>query len=121
VAVLTCPAEPTAILDAWDGAALAVLVDAAVGVPPGLVSAGRLDEVAVPENPVSSHDLSLRQTWELGCVLGRAPGSLVVVTVGIADAGHGVGLSPAVRAALPEAVRTVERIVAEQIHESVDQ
>jgi len=121
VAVLTCPAEPTAILDAWDGAALAVLVDAAVGVPPGLVSAGRLDEVAVPENPVSSHDLSLRQTWELGCVLGRAPGSLVVVTVGIGDAGHGVGLSPAVRAALPEAVRTVERIVAEQIHESVDQ
>ena len=100
------------------GAALAVLIDAAVGVPPGLVSVGTFDELPAPEKPVSSHDLSLRRTWELGCALGRAPGALVVVTVGIGDAGHGVGLSPAVLAALPEAVRTVERIVAEQIHEA---
>ncbi len=116
VAVVSCPAEPTAILDAWDGSELAVLVDAAVGGPPGRVRAGALDELGIAaEKPFSSHDLSLPQTYELARVLGRAPGALVVVTVDIADAGHGVGLSPPVAAALPEAVRLVERLVGEQL------
>lgn len=113
VTVLACPAEPTAILDAWDGVALAVLVDAAVGEPPGRITTGTIDDYAA-ERPVSSHDLNLQQTYELGRAIGRAPDRLVVVTVGIAEAGHGVGLSPAVAAALPRAARIVERIVAEQ-------
>ena len=122
VAVFSCPAEPTAILDAWDGSDLAVLVDAAVGGPPGRVRAGTIDELSSgAEKPVSSHDLSLPQTYELARALGRAPAALVVVTVDIADAGYGVGLSPAVAAALPEAVRLVERLVGEQAEESRDQ
>ena len=133
VVVVSCPAEPTAILDAWEGARLAVLIDAAVGEPAGRVRAGTLDESAAPEKPVSSHDLSLSQTYELGRALGRAPDALVVVTIGIGmtsgismtsgigDAGYGIGLSPAVAAALPEAVRIVERLVAEQPQESGDQ
>ena len=133
VVVVSCPAEPTAILDAWEGARLAVLIDAAVGEPAGRVRAGTLDECTAPEKPVSSHDLSLSQTYELGRALGRAPDALVVVTIGIGmtsgismtsgigDAGYGIGLSPAVAAALPEAVRIVERLVAEQPQESGDQ
>lgn len=120
VTVLTCPAEPTAILDAWAGSEVAVVVDAAVGGPPGRIRAAALHEY-VDERPVSSHDLSLRHTYELGRALDRAPDTLVVVTVDIADAGHGVGLSPVVAAALPEAVRTVERIVSEQAQETRDQ
>ena len=115
VAVLSCPAEPTALLDAWDGSELAVLIDAAVGGPPGRVRAGAIGELGVgAEKPVSSHDLSLSQTYELARALGRAPAALVVVTIDIADAGHGVGLSPQVAAALPEAVRLVECLVGEQ-------
>lgn len=122
VAVVRCPAEPTALLDAWDGSELAVVVDAAVGGPPGRVRAGTLDEFGTgAEKPFSSHDLNLSQTYELARALGRAPGALVVVTVDIADAGHGVGFSPQVAAALPEAVRIVERLVAEQAQESGDQ
>jgi hydrogenase maturation protease len=121
VAVVTCPAEPTAILDAWAGAALAVVVDAAVGVPPGRVCVGSIDDIAAPEKSFSSHDLSLQHTWELGRALGRAPDELVVVSIGISDAGHGFGFSPVVAAALPEAVRTVERLLGEQTHEPDDQ
>ena len=117
VSVVICPAEPTAVLDAWDGSELAVLVDAAVGGPPGRIRVSTLDEYAA-RPPVSSHDLGLQQTYLLGCALGRAPAEVVVVTVGIADAGHGEGLSPAVAAALPDAVLTVERLVGEQTQET---
>ena len=37
VRVLTCAAEPTAVLDAWTGAAVAVLIDAADGGEPGRI------------------------------------------------------------------------------------
>ena len=118
VRVLRCGHETTAILDAWAGAGLAVVVDAAVvdstaGGTPGRVRQCELDDL-VEERPVSSHELSLRQTYDLACALDRAPDRVVVVTVDIADTGHGVGLSPAVAAALPEAVGVVARGVGEQ-------
>lgn len=119
--VVTAPAEPTAILDAWAGRRLAVLVDAEVGGQPGRVQSCALDDVADRKPPFSSHDLSLRQTYELAQVLDRAPAAVVVVTVDVADTGYGAGLSPAVAAALPEAVRVVERILAQQAEKSVDQ
>jgi hydrogenase maturation protease len=120
VSAVACPAEPTAILDAWDGAALAVLVDAAGGGVPGRIRQCTIDDLA-DSAPVSSHDLGLRQTYELGLLLGRAPGSLVIVTIDIADTGHGMGLSPAVAAALPAAVRLVEGILGQQSDKSADQ
>ena len=106
VRVLSCAAEPTAILDAWQGVRRAVLIDAAVGGPPGRVRQCSLDDVA-ESAPLSSHDLNLQQTFELGRALGRAPESVTVVTVDVADTGHGEGLTPAVRQALPEAVHAV--------------
>ena len=106
IRVLSCPAEPTAILDAWQGATRAVLIDAAVGDRPGRVRRSGVDELA-ESRPVSSHDLDLRQTFELGRALGRVPSSITVVSVDVADTGHGEGLTPAVAAALPEAVRAV--------------
>ena len=117
---VVCAADATTVLDAWDGVAVAVVVDAAAGGIPGRVrhcGPGDVDRGA----PAGSHDLSLRQTYELSRVLGRAPAALVVVTVDIGDAGHGVGLSPAVTAALPEAVRVVERLVSEQAEKPSDQ
>ena len=118
--VLTCPAEPTALLDAWEGAALAVLIDAVAGDRPGRVRTCSLADLAEAA-PVSSHDLGLRQAYELGRALGRAPASVVVVTVDIADIGHGQGLSPAVAAALPEAMRAVVALLGEQADESAHQ
>lgn len=120
VRVLTCAAEPAALLDAWAGATRAVLVDAAAGDEPGRVRTCGLDGLTEP-CPVSSHDLGVRQAYELGRALGRAPASVVVVTVDVADTGHGQGLSPAVRAALPEAVRAVQRVVFAAVEERAHQ
>lgn len=110
VRVMQCPAEPTALLDAWEGADLAVVVDAVVGELPGRVRTCAPAEL-VEAHPVSSHDLGLARTYELAAVLGRAPQSLVVVAVDVADTGHGPGLSPSVAAALGEAERAVLRIL----------
>lgn len=114
---VVCPAETTAILDAWDGAALAVVVDAAAGGRPGRVRRCDLDDLT-EETPVSSHELSLRQTHELARALDRAPGRVVVVSVDVADTGYGTGLSPAVAAALPEVLDAVRRLITEQVQET---
>lgn len=112
--------ECTALLDAWAGASLAVVVDAAVGGRPGRVRRWSLDQLTGPV-VLSSHDLDLQQTFELGRALGCAPEKVVVVTVGAVRTGHGEGLSPAVLAALPEAVRLVETVLAEHAQETADQ
>jgi hydrogenase maturation protease len=108
VPVVICAAEPTAILDAWEGATLAVIVDAAAGddAIPGRVRRSSLDDLTEPAM-LTSHDLGLAQTYELGRVLDRAPQTVVVVAVDAADGGHGIGLSPAVSAAVPHAVAVV--------------
>jgi hydrogenase maturation protease len=112
VLVLACAAEPAAILDAWDGADVAVLIDAAVDVDlvPGRVRRWAVADLAVSD-PLSSHDLDLRQTYELGLALDRVPQSAVVITVDAADTTHGSGLTPAVAAALPEAVERVLAVI----------
>lgn len=117
VRVLDCAAEPAAILDAWAGADLAVLVDAAAGGRPGRVRSHRLTELAEPR-PVSSHDLSLAQTWHLGRALGRAPAQVVVVTVDVEDTGHGAGLSAAVAAAVPAASALVQTVLLRALEPS---
>lgn len=119
IRVLRCAAEPTAILDAWEGATRVVLIDAARGGILGRVRRCAVAELVEPV-AVSSHDLSLRQTVELGRALGRVPDSVTVVSVDVADTGHGEGLTPAVQAALPEAVRVVLEILGSP-QESSDQ
>lgn len=124
VRVVTCVVEPTAILDAWDGADLAVVIDAAGGddAMPGRVRRAAIEEVA-GSSALTSHDLNLVQTYELARVLDRAPRRVVVVSVDAADLGHGDGLSPAVAQAIPRAVAVVRAELAghpvqEALHQS---
>ncbi|HPX36184.1 MAG TPA: hydrogenase maturation protease [Mycobacterium sp.] len=112
VRVLSCAGEMTQILDAWAGAGIAVVIDAAAGGTPGRVRRCGLDEF-VDATPFSSHELSLHKTFELARALDRAPAEVVVVTVDVADTGHGQGLSPPVAAALAEAVDVVLGILIE--------
>ncbi|GAY16332.1 hydrogenase maturation protease [Mycobacterium sp. shizuoka-1] len=111
VRVLTCDAEPAALLDAWEHAALAVVIDAAAGDRPGRVRRVDLHEVD-DTVAVSSHDLSLLTTFRLAQALGRAPQAAVAVTVDAGDLGHGAGLSAAVAAAVPAAAAAVLREIA---------
>ena len=56
---------------------------------------------------LSSHALGLPQTYALGQALGQIPDELVVFAVESADVNHGVGLTPAVAAAVPEVVDAI--------------
>lgn len=117
---VVCTAETAAILDAWSGTEVAVVVDAAGGGSPGRVR--RCDLQDLVEGPsLTSHELSLTLTYELARALDRAPGRVVVVSVDVADTGHGEGLTPLVRAALPQAVLAVLDVLGGQREESADQ
>ncbi len=111
VRVLSGISESTAMLDAWSGASRAVVVDAVTGADsdPGRIrrwTGPDLETSAV----VSSHALGLAQTCALGQALARMPNELVVFTVDVVDTNHGIGLTPAVAAAVPN---LVDVIVAE--------
>ncbi|AQT79729.1 hypothetical protein B1R94_11325 [Mycolicibacterium litorale] len=111
VRVVTCAVEPTAILDAWDGTELAVIVDAVSSAQPTDVRAGRVRPCTVADvadaGGCGSHEMSLPQIYALGRALGRVPGRVVVVAVDAADVGYGVGLSAPVAAAVPAAAAAV--------------
>lgn len=111
VRVVSGISEPAALLDAWSGAARAVVVDAVTGANS---DPGRIRRWTGPDPEtsavVSSHALGLAQTCALGQALDRMPDELVVFTVDVADTNHGVGLTAAVAAAV---TNLVELIVAE--------
>lgn len=103
--------EPARLVDAWTGAAVAVVVDAVRG-------GGRAGEVEVEEgfdagnhvagrSAAGSHVLGVEEAVALGQALGRLPGRLVLVRVHGTDFGNGEGFSPAVAAAVPTAAVAV--------------
>jgi hydrogenase maturation protease len=101
--------EPTQLLDAWTGAALAVVVDAVLFEPsqPGRIHRTSVDELPHGGHSASSHGLGVPEALLLGQALGRVPQRLAVFAVEAADVGFGQGLSPAVAGALPELTRAV--------------
>lgn len=113
VDVVALDGEAARIIDAWDGADLAVVVDAIrTGAEPGTVQ--RLDAAgpepaAVP--PASSHGLGVQHAVALGRALGRLPRRLVLVGVEGAEFGHGSRPTAAVAAAVEPAARLVAGIV----------
>lgn len=109
VRVVTGIAEPMSLLEAWSGAALAMVIDAAVAAPsvPGRVRRCILSHLVAAPEALSSHSVDIRGAHALGLALGRVPDALVVFTVEVADTGHGIGLTPQVARAVPEVVRLV--------------
>jgi hydrogenase maturation protease len=105
VRVETDIVDPMSLLEAWSGAGLAVVIDGAFGTPPapGRVRRCGLSDVATCDG-LSSHGFDLVRTHALGEALGRVPGELVLLTVDVADTGHGAGLTPRVARAVPEVV-----------------
>ena len=99
--------EPTQLLDAWDGADLAVIIDAVLCEPsvPGRIHRTE----AVPQHAAtpSTHGLGIPDAVRLADALDRAPRRLVVYAVEAGDIGFGRELTPAVAAALPTVARAV--------------
>ncbi len=112
VELLVSDGDPADLIEAWTGAALAVVVDAARAQPP---VPGRLHRLVIDTRmaglpwPASSHGLGLRDAVGLGIILGRMPGTLVVHVVEAADMRLGTGLTPAVARSLEAATRAVLR------------
>ena len=103
VDLLVSDGEPTRLIEAWDGARIAVIVDAVRGEP---AVPGRLHRMVLHEpgagggRAASSHGLGLDDAIGLARVLGRVPGTLILHAVEAADLSHGTGLTPAVAATI---------------------
>jgi hydrogenase maturation protease len=103
VELLVSDGDPTRMIEAWTGAAQAVVVDAVLTDRP---RPGRLHRLVIGredlprDRPVSSHGLGPGDAIALARALGRMPGLLIVHAVEAADVGPGAGLTPAVAAAV---------------------
>ncbi len=107
VTVVDCEQEPTRLLDAWQGADVALVVDAASsGAQPGTVHRFDAIEGDVPARVFrsSTHAFGIGDAVELARALGRLPRRLVVFGVEGADFVAGGALSPAVDAAVDRVV-----------------
>ena len=108
--VVVCELEPTRLIDAWDGADLALVVDAvSSGAEPGTVH--RFDGASGPlpsrEFRSSTHALGIGETVELARALGRLPARIVVIGVEGESFGAGTELSGPARAGVERAVDLV--------------
>lgn len=111
-------ADPLDLLGIWDGADLVVVVDAVrSGAPPGTVRVVELGGGPGAEmsrtTATSTHGIGLAGVYRLARAVGHAPGRVVVVGIEGEDFDRGTGLSPAVDAALPAAVRRVVELIGE--------
>lgn len=105
-----CDGEPSRLMELWDGADLAVVVDAVRTDParPGKVHRMSAHHPsAAAAGATSSHGFDLGEAVALARTLDRMPRRLLLYAVEVADTGHGVGMSPDVVAAA--------RLIADEI------
>jgi hydrogenase maturation protease len=108
--VVVCELEPTRLIDAWDGADAALVVDAvASGAEPGTVHRFDATSGALPSREFrsSTHALGIGETIELARAVGRLPRRIVVFGVEGEAFGSGTELSPGAQAGVERAVDLV--------------
>ena len=108
--VIVCELEPTRLIDAWDGAELAVLVDAvSSGAEPGTVHRFDATSEALPSREFrsSTHALGIGETIELARAIGRLPSRVVVFGIEGEVFGSGSGLSDPAEEGVERAVELV--------------
>jgi hydrogenase maturation protease len=111
VTVLDCEQEPTRLLDAWQDADVALVVDAAASdAPPGTVHRFDASGEGLPAHVFrsSTHAFGVGDAVELARALGRLPERVVVYGVEGADFTAGSGLSTHVTAAVERLVDELE-------------
>ena len=111
VGVLEQSGEATRLMEAWESADCAVVIDAmASGARPGHFE--RFDTrdgpLAAQLRRRSTHDFGLPEAIELSRRLLTLPARLVVYGIEGEDFGHGRGLSPPVARAVEGLVREIE-------------
>jgi len=110
VSVVACELEPTRVIDAWEGADSALLVDAvASGAPAGTVHRFDASREPLPARVFrsSTHAFGVGETVELARAVGRIPRRVVVFGVEGVAFEAGAPISPAVAAAVQRVAETV--------------
>jgi hydrogenase maturation protease len=118
VQVCELDGEPARLVEVWDGAALAVLVDAtSSGAVPGAVRRFELgvDELPPGSGAASTHAIGLTEAVDLGRALGRLPDRLVVFGIEGAAFGPGPGLTDAVAASVDRVAAAVREEIAAEV------
>ncbi len=104
------PGDALALLDTWEDAALAIVLDAAMsGAPPGTIHHFGSGREAIPKNlgRCSSHGFGLAEAIALAEALGRLPSRLSIYAVEAGQFEPGAGLSAEISAAAGKVVRQV--------------
>jgi hydrogenase maturation protease len=119
VQLVACDRPGLDLVEALEEADAAVLVDAVrSGASPGAVwELGTRELSRAPTT--SSHAFGVAHALALSAVLGRLPRRVRIVAIELESA-EGRGLSPAVRAALPQACQHVRRALAELTDELLE-
>ncbi len=110
VEVRTLSGEATALLDAWAGVDLALVVDAVRWDRPPLDGVTRIDAISQPQivggwgAAASSHGLGVAEAVALGRTLDRLPPRLILLLIALVEEGQGEGLSPTVEGYVDAAV-----------------
>lgn len=102
--------EPVTLVEAWEGADEAYVVDAvSSGAAPGTVHRVEATEAPLPRelSNASTHLFGVGESVELARSLGRLPKRLVVYGIEAAEISAGRELSPEVRAAVDEAATRI--------------
>jgi hydrogenase maturation protease len=108
--VVVCELEPTRLIDAWDGADEAFVVDAvASGAEPGTVHRFDATAEALPSREFrsSTHALGIGETIELSRAIGKLPARIIVFGIEGETFGSGTGLSGAAEEGVERAVEQV--------------
>jgi hydrogenase maturation protease len=110
VEVVTCEQEASRVIDAFEGADSAVLVDAvSSGAEPGTVHRFDAADGPVPARAFrsSTHAFGVGEAIELARALGKLPASVIVYGIEGSAFAAGEGLSPAVEGAVDRAAEAV--------------
>ncbi|MGW3044797.1 hydrogenase maturation protease, partial [Kitasatospora sp. NPDC001159] len=115
-----CDGEPTRLMELWEDADLAVVVDAVHGHPgePGRIHRIAVDADHLLADPLAdeaaaagTHGLGLGHAVALAAALAKLPRELLILAVEGAEFSIGEGLSPAVADAVPRVAAEVRRAV----------
>jgi hydrogenase maturation protease len=105
--------DPLDLLGEWDGATLAVVVDAVrTGAAPGTVTVVELGDHTSERPTGSTHTVGVAAALRLARAVDRAPRRVVAVGIEGEDFGDGIGLSDAVASSVEEAASRVLDVVA---------
>jgi hydrogenase maturation protease len=109
VELAECDGEPTRLLDLWSGADLAVVVDAVrSGASPGTIHRRSLSHPSLGQaGGATSHAVDLGDAVALAAALDRLPARMLLYLVEAGDTSTGVGLTPAVDAAVAELIEEI--------------